>query len=880
MIHLDKVTKRYGSKTAVHDLTLEIPAGELFAFLGPNGAGKTTTIKLMCGLLFPSAGTITVGGFDMVRQGDQARRLIAYVPDQPYLYEKLTGREFLEFVGEMYGLSRDVIGQRIAEMIEVFRLEEFIDDLTERYSHGMRQRTVFASALVHQPRVLIVDEPTVGLDPRSVRHLKDLLRQQADQGTTVFLSSHSLDVVQELADRIAIIDHGQLIACGTLEALRTQSSVDGSLEEVFLTMVQEATEGPGAVSRALETAADKRLPLPPTRAPPDPNSTRQSRALREATGERARSKPRSGGGMWGGGSSPHRPPALEQPCSQPSAQARLFQRLRWRLLCNSWRVMAGQSLVRPITILVCSLIIWAFVFVISLFGFRFLQLEVKMLLGGDLIGIIFDLLFLALGIFLLFSSGLILYGSLFNSAETSFLLSKPVSADKVFAYKFQGATAFSSWAFLLLGAPILIAYGLVSKSPWQFYVLLPAFFLGYILIPCSLGGLACLLIVNFVPRHRKQVLILTLGLVAAGVGLWIWSLIKARGHDPPSRESINRLLDRFAFASNSLMPNYWVARGLQRVSAGKLEQSLFYLGLVWVNGLFLYLIAAWFSTFLYRPGFNRLSTGGTLRRRYGGGWLDSLVSRCLGFVKPSTRILLIKDFRTFRRDPQQWAQILIFSGLMLLYILNIRRMFVVDISWKFQNAISLLNLCAVALLLCTYTGRFVYPLLSLEGRKFWILGLLPIQREQLLWGKFAFATAGAVVLSGGLILLSDLMLDMPLQVILLHLLTVGVLSAGLSGMSVGLGAAMPNFRETDPSKIAVGFGGTLNLIACLLYLLVVLALMAMPWHVQMVTAESATSRQPIVWMVGLGAALGIGLGLAAVILPLQLGVQTLRKMEF
>jgi ABC-2 type transport system ATP-binding protein len=152
----------------------------------------------------------------------------------------------------MYGMSHDQLRERIAQVIEMFHLDEFVDDLTERYSHGMRQRTVFASALVHQPRVLIVDEPTVGLDPKSVRQLKDLLRLQADQGTTVFLSSHSLDVVQELADRIAIIEHGRLIACDTLEKLRAQSSVDGSLEDVFLRMVEEAEQhASGTTSRAI-----------------------------------------------------------------------------------------------------------------------------------------------------------------------------------------------------------------------------------------------------------------------------------------------------------------------------------------------------------------------------------------------------------------------------------------------------------------------------------------------------------------------------------------------------------------------------------------------------------------------------------------------------
>ncbi len=247
MIRLENVSKCYGTKAAVTDLSLEVGAGELFAFLGPNGAGKTTTIKMMVGLLFPTSGRVLVGGHDVRLEGDKARPLLSYVPDQPFVYEKLTGRELLEFIAEMYGLPPERARERIAEVIRTFELGPFVDDLTEGYSHGMRQRTVFAAALVHEPKVLIVDEPTVGLDPHSVRQLKDLLRRQADQGTTVFLSSHSLDVVEELADRIAILNQGRLIGCGTLEALRQQTAVHGPLEDVFLTLTRpdEAPAGPG-----------------------------------------------------------------------------------------------------------------------------------------------------------------------------------------------------------------------------------------------------------------------------------------------------------------------------------------------------------------------------------------------------------------------------------------------------------------------------------------------------------------------------------------------------------------------------------------------------------------------------------------------------------
>lgn len=240
MIELTNITKRYGQKIAVQGLNLSVPAGELFAFLGPNGAGKTTTIKMLCGLLFPTEGSVRVGGFDMRTHGDDARKLISYVPDQPFLYEKLTGREFLKFTCDLYGMDRTRAADQTARVIEQFHLDDFVDDLTERYSHGMRQRTVFAAALVHEPKLLIADEPTVGLDPKSVRELKVLLRQLAANGVTVFLSTHTLDIAQELADRIGIIDHGRLLACGTMDDMRKQAMRDGTLEDLFLKITEEA----------------------------------------------------------------------------------------------------------------------------------------------------------------------------------------------------------------------------------------------------------------------------------------------------------------------------------------------------------------------------------------------------------------------------------------------------------------------------------------------------------------------------------------------------------------------------------------------------------------------------------------------------------------
>jgi len=241
MIQITNVSKKYGSKIAVQGLNLTVPAGEIFAFLGPNGAGKTTTIKMLCGLLYPTEGSVAVGGYDLKTQGDDARKLISYVPDQPYLYDKLTGREFLQFTVDLFGMPAVKAQERISTVIELFHLEDFVDDLTERYSHGMRQRTVFAAALSHEPKLLIADEPTVGLDPKSIRELKNILRHLASQGTTVFLSTHTLDIAQELADRIGIIDHGRLLSCGTMEDLRKQAARDGTLEDLFMKITEEAT---------------------------------------------------------------------------------------------------------------------------------------------------------------------------------------------------------------------------------------------------------------------------------------------------------------------------------------------------------------------------------------------------------------------------------------------------------------------------------------------------------------------------------------------------------------------------------------------------------------------------------------------------------------
>ena len=238
-IVLSGVFKSYGRKMAVRDLTLEIPRGELFAFLGPNGAGKTTTIKMIVGLLRPNEGAIHVCSHAVGANGLAAKAQLAYVPDQPFLYEKLTGREFFHFVAEMYGLSREKRDRVLTSLIHRLDIGEFLDQLTESYSHGMKQKVVLAAALLHEPSVLVVDEPMVGLDPRTIRTVKNLFTEHTRSGGTIFMSTHTLDIAEAVADRIGIIHRGELIAVGTLDELRAQAREEHSLEEIFLQLTEE-----------------------------------------------------------------------------------------------------------------------------------------------------------------------------------------------------------------------------------------------------------------------------------------------------------------------------------------------------------------------------------------------------------------------------------------------------------------------------------------------------------------------------------------------------------------------------------------------------------------------------------------------------------------
>ena len=252
MIETHRLSKHFGQLRAVDDLNLAIPQGEFFAFLGPNAAGKTTTIKMLAGLLRPTDGHCVLAGFHVQRDPEAAKSQIAYVPDFPFLYDKLTSREFMQFTGDLFQMDRQAARRNTDALFEQFHLTDYYNELTENLSHGTRQRLVIASALLHEPRVIIIDEPMVGLDPQHARIVKDELKARSRNGATIFLSTHTLSVAEEMADRIGIIHCGKLIAAGSVDELRNQAEQTGGLEKVFLALVDaEAVHRERVTSRVV-----------------------------------------------------------------------------------------------------------------------------------------------------------------------------------------------------------------------------------------------------------------------------------------------------------------------------------------------------------------------------------------------------------------------------------------------------------------------------------------------------------------------------------------------------------------------------------------------------------------------------------------------------
>jgi ABC-2 type transport system permease protein len=392
-------------------------------------------------------------------------------------------------------------------------------------------------------------------------------------------------------------------------------------------------------------------------------------------------------------------------------------------------------------------------------------------------------------------------------------------------------------------------------------------------------------VANLFPRRQRTVLALSVGIVltvAAVQGVRLW---RTPG-DTLSGDWLGSVLNRLAFCQHPLWPSRWMSAGLLASAKGDWSQAGYHLMILSAHAGLGYLAAAVAARDLYRRGYSRVQGGRTARRRKGLSFLDPSFHRLLFFLPHPIRLLILKDLRTFLRDPAQWSQFLIFFGLLGFYFLNIPRLGYGVQTPYWRNLVSFLNLSVTALILSTFTSRFIFPLLSLEGRNFWVLGLLPLRREQILWGKFAFSAGISLIATEVLVVLSDLMLRMSPVMIVLHVGMIAVLCLGLSGISVGLGARLPNLRETDPSKIAAGFGGTLNLLVSLVFIFAIVTSLALPCHLYFAGQEHPESTNFALSHAGFRFWLSVAIiaslitGIVGTIVPLRIGIKAFQRMEF
>jgi ABC-2 type transport system permease protein len=535
-----------------------------------------------------------------------------------------------------------------------------------------------------------------------------------------------------------------------------------------------------------------------------------------------------------------------------------------------------------------SLFFWVGLFILFGGAFRFLTNTIgNSTTHIQTVQAIYNVFFASLMVMLIFSSGIILYSGLYCSHETALLLSTPARPERIVLHKFQESLFFSSWGFVLLGSPMLIAYGAESSAPWYYYLLLAPYMMSFIYIPGALGAILCLVVVHRIPQARLH----SMALMMVGtlfVGLLVgWILWGSSERNLLTPLWFQDMLSRLQFSEHRLLPSWWLSTGVllaARNDIGSPEytpwaESVMFLVVLVSNALFLHVVLNWTSSRIYRKSYSELQAERTVRRPRQNYWLDRLIMGLSAFLSPQLRLLLVKDIRVFRRDPVQWSQFLIFFGLLALYFVNIRR-FSYDVNYAgWVNMISFLNLAVVGLILSTFTTRFIFPMLSLEGRRFWILGLLPIDRDSILWGKFLFAAVGSCVPCCVLILLSDMMLQIDSMIVIIHQTTCVLLCLGLSGIAVGLGAKMPDLREESPSKIAAGFGGTLNLVLSAIYIVTVVLLTALPSHFYLAAPDQNEYRRW--WLMALvgGNSVAIVFGMCATIFPMRMGLRAFRELE-
>jgi len=567
-------------------------------------------------------------------------------------------------------------------------------------------------------------------------------------------------------------------------------------------------------------------------------------------------------------------------------------RFRFLALVNQIRNLRRESRLKIFVVTLLAAVFWIGLYFLFWYGFKFLNDNVWERLRMPLIQRIMSLFFLALTFMLVFSNAVISFSNLFKTPETAFLFSMPVRHDTIFLYKMLESLLLSSWAIFAIGLPLMLAYGAQSGAEWYFYPLVILFMCPFVVLPAALGSLLGLVLTAIVPRKRGTVLaVLAFVLLILASYIAIAILNVQRQHHVEMEASVQAVLDHLRFTQQPLTPNYWmthgilaVGNGLLAISGGKpnwLHAGTFFVALASSAAFFLAL--GWFvSGVIYENTYSIASAGDYIKRVMGRSRIEKILAPLTNNY-PEVMILLIKDIKTFLRDPAQWSQVLIFFGILTLYIGNLRN-FSYPLDQPFyQNLISFLNLGATSMTLATMTSRFVFPLISLEGHRFWVLGLVPIRRRDIMMSKFYFSFSGAVVLTTSLVWLSNYILRSQTFVLEVQLATAVLVALGLSGLSVGMGAIFPSFQERNPSKIVSGFGGTLTLILAICLVVFTIMGEAIICHRYLVLQVSSepddVERQQKVVFAIIMAGVTI-LNVLAAYISMRLGIKALEKVEF
>ncbi len=557
---------------------------------------------------------------------------------------------------------------------------------------------------------------------------------------------------------------------------------------------------------------------------------------------------------------------------------------KWRMCLHGIASAKAQSKLKIAVVTLFVIAMWVAVFILFCWGFGFLKrfnpggVESQLQTLGEIVTVqIISLLFLAVFMMLVFSNVLVAFTTLYRSAEVEYLFSSPLRFSELFTARFVECIVFSSWAIIFLGSPLVLSYGIVYDAPWYFYVVSGALLIPFLLIPAAIGVTVTMLFARIFPRVNRALLIM-LG-AAAAVLLFLY-LERTFDVDKLSGEHVLRaIMDAMDNTQSPFLPSFWLAQGVLSSAVQDLRTSLFYFLLLLSNGLILFRLSLFVASRMYYPGWAALRASEQTKPHIRGKGILGCVDSWLRFIRPRTRSLVVKDIKMFWRDVAQWSQFALFFGLMAVYVANLRAAGYSYLStpiWK--NAVSFLNLGATSLILATLTSRFIFPLISLEGKRFWVIGLAPVKMRELLWQKFWLSFTTSISFTLGVIVISSIMLKLEPLLMLISCGTILLMSFSLSGLAVGLGAVYPNFREDNPAKIVSGLGGTLNFLVSIAYIIIVVGVQAVLFWARAVklVGEGRTFAAMLAGTVVFVAVLSA----VATLVPMSLGLKNLERMEF